>query len=402
MQASDVKPSPATQVDPQRFREGQRITWVSVAVNLILTTMQVIVGFLAHSMALVADAMHTLSDVVADAFVLWANRKGAEVPDAEHPYGHGRYETAASLVLGLLLIATGVGILISAGGRLQDLGELPPVGVAALWAALFTLLAKEGLFRYMLKVAERLRSPMLIANAWHARADALSSLVVAVGVGGALLGFTFADAVAAIVVGGMIIKAGVGFAWEAIRELIDTGLSAEKVAAIRKTLSETAGVVDLHELRTRRMAHQVLVDAHIRVNPRISVSEGHRIADMASRRVLKAHPAVLDVLVHVDAEDDSMPIHRADFPERRALEAHLCKLLGPQAPAFERCVLHYLGAKVDVEICFPAPLAPDTLNAIKEHLATHLEDDPWVRTVILHAKLHSAHHNGASPSINAP
>ncbi|MDP1652193.1 MAG: cation diffusion facilitator family transporter [Rhodocyclaceae bacterium] len=294
------------QTDPERFRDGQRITWVSVAVNVVLTAMQVVVGFLAHSMALVADAMHTLSDVVADAFVLWANRKGAEAADEEHPYGHGRYETAASLVLGLLLTATGIGILISAAGRLQNLGALPAVGVAAIWAAVATLVAKEGLFRYMLAVAERLRSPMLVANAWHARADALSSLVVAVGVGGALLGFPFADGVAAIVVGGMIIKTGFGFAWEAMRELIDTGLSAEDVAAIRATLAETPGVVDLHELRTRRMAHQVLVDVHVQVDGNITVAAGHEIGEQARSRVLAAHPEVLDVLIHLDPENDSL------------------------------------------------------------------------------------------------
>ena len=119
--------TPAGQVDPERFREGQRITWVSVGVNVVLTAMQVVVGLLAHSVSLIADAMHTLSDVIADAFVLYANRKGAEAADAEHPYGHGRIETAASLVLGLLLAATGSGILITAAGRLQDLGSLPPV-----------------------------------------------------------------------------------------------------------------------------------------------------------------------------------------------------------------------------------------------------------------------------------
>lgn len=302
---SRANPSPAAQVDPLRFREGQRITWVSVVVNVALTAMQIVVGFLAHSMALVADAMHTLSDVVADAFVLWANRKGAEVADDEHPYGHGRYETAASLVLGLLLTATGAGILISAAGRLQSLDSLPAVGIAAIWAALATLVAKEGLFRYMLKVAERLRSPMLIANAWHARADALSSLVVAAGVGGALLGFPIADSVAAIIVGAMIIKAGLGFAWEAIRELIDTGLPAAEVAAIRATLAATPGVIDLHELRTRRMAHQVLVDVHIQVDGRITVAEGHDIGEAARHRVLAAHPEVLDVLIHLDAENDA-------------------------------------------------------------------------------------------------
>lgn len=303
---AEINSLPPQQLDPERFRAGQRITWVSVAVNIVLTVMQVAVGFIANSMALVADAMHTLSDIIADGFVLWANRKGAEAADDEHPYGHGRYETAASLVLGLLLTITGAGILVSAAGRLQDLGSLPPVGVAAIWAALITLVGKEGLFRYMLGIAERLRSPMLIANAWHARADALSSLVVAAGVGGALLGFAFADAVAAIVVGGMIIKAGLGFAWEAMRELIDTGLPAEEVGAIRQTLATTPGVVDLHELRTRRMAHRVFVDVHVQVDGNITVREGHEIGELARKRVLAAHPEVLDVLIHLDPENDSM------------------------------------------------------------------------------------------------
>lgn len=301
-----TQPTNRGPVDPERFQAGQRITWVSVFVNVVLTIMQVIVGWLAHSLALISDAMHTLSDIVADAFVLWANRKGAQGADEKHPYGHGRFETAASLVLGLLLTVTGAGILVSAASRLQNLAALPPVGVAALWAALITLIGKEGLFRYMLKVAQRLRSPMLIANAWHARADALSSLVVAVGVGGALLGFPFADAVAAIIVGAMIVKAGLGFAWEAMQELIDTGLPAEEVAAIRQTLLDTPGVVDLHELRTRRMAHRVFVDVHLQVDGDISVREGHEIGEMARKRVLVAHPDVVEVLIHLDAENDSM------------------------------------------------------------------------------------------------
>jgi cation diffusion facilitator family transporter len=318
-----------------RFAEGQRITWISVGVNIVLTAMQIAVGLIAHSQSLIADAMHTLSDIVADAFVLVANRKGAEAADADHPYGHGRYETAASLVLGLLLAGTGAGILITAASRLQDLGSAPPVGVAAMWAALITLAAKEGLFRYMLVTAERLRSPMLVANAWHARADALSSLVVAAGIGGALLGFNFADAVAAIIVGAMIVKAGLKFTWDAIRELIDTGLSAEEVAAIRRTIAATPGVLSMHELRTRRMAHQVLVDAHVQVNPRISVSEGHRIAETARRRVLASHPEVLDVLVHVDAENDLMGNAAAGLPDRETLLDHLRQLLDANPPGFE-------------------------------------------------------------------
>jgi len=374
--------------DDERFAEGQRITRVSVAVNIVLTAMQLVVGFVAHSQSLIADAMHTLSDIVADGFVLFANRKGAEAADADHPYGHGRFETAASLVLGLLLAGTGAGILIAAAGRLQDIGSAPPVGVAAMWAAVFTLAAKEGLFRYMLATAERLRSPMLVANAWHARADALSSLVVAAGIAGALVGFTFADAVAAIIVGAMIVRAGFKFAWAAIRELIDTGLSAEEVEAIRHTIASTSGVLSMHELRTRRMAHQVLVDAHVQVNPRISVSEGHRVAESARQRVLESHPEVLDVLVHVDAENDLLGNAAIQLPERATLLAHLRELLGANPPEFEQTTLHYLGNRVEAEVFLPPGYADAAgIAAIRQRVEAALADDPWFGAIRLNQRV---------------
>jgi cation diffusion facilitator family transporter len=378
----------ASAQDAARFEEGQRITWVSVGVNIVLTAMQLVVGVIAHSQSLIADAMHTLSDIVADAFVLFANRKGAEAADADHPYGHGRFETAASLVLGLLLAGTGAGILVSAAGRLQDIGSAPPVGVAAMWAALVTLTAKEGLFRYMLAKAERLRSPMLVANAWHARADALSSLVVAAGIGGALLGFNFADAVAAIIVGAMIVRAGFQFAWTAIRELIDTGLSVEEVDAIRHTIADTPGVLSMHELRTRRMAHQVLVDAHVQVNPRISVSEGHRIAESARQRVLDSHAEVLDVLVHVDAENDLLANAAVALPDRAELLAHLRGLLDVDLPEFEKTTLHYLGTRVEAEVFLPAGHIDDAkLAAIRQRVADALANDPWFIAIRLNQRI---------------
>ncbi|PKO84534.1 MAG: cation-efflux pump [Betaproteobacteria bacterium HGW-Betaproteobacteria-11] len=369
----------------QRFAEGQRITWVSVGVNLVLTGMQIVVALLAHSQSLLADAMHTLTDIVSDGFVLFANRKGAEAADADHPYGHGRFETAASLVLGLLLAATGAGILISAAGRLSDLASLPPVGVAAMWAALITLATKEGLFRYMLVTAERLRSPMLVANAWHARADALSSLVVAAGIGGALLGFPFADAAAAIVVGAMIVRAGLRFAWNALQELIDTGLTTEEVAALRQTLAGTPGVLGLHDLRTRRMAHQVLVDAHVQVNPRISVSEGHRIGEIARKRVLEGHPEVLNVLVHVDAENDLFGNAASDLPARTALLSHLGTGLGLEPAEFDGTWLHYLGNRVEADI-FLSTMSTEAGqdDQLKHRVEQMLESDPWFSAIRIH------------------
>jgi hypothetical protein len=262
------------------------------------------------------------------------------------------------------------------------------VGVAAMWAAIFTLAAKEGLFRYMLAKAERLRSPMLVANAWHARADALSSLVVAAGIAGALIGFNFADAVAAIIVGAMIVRAGFTFAWTAIRELIDTGLSAEEVEAIRHTIASTSGVLSMHELRTRRMAHQVLVDAHVQVDPRISVSEGHRVAESARQRVLDLHPEVLDVLVHVDAENDLLGNAAVQLPEREVLLAHLQELLDANPPGLEQTTLHYLGNRVEAEVFLPAGFADEArLAAIKQHLNAALADDPWFTTVRLNQRV---------------
>jgi cation diffusion facilitator family transporter len=337
----------------------------------------------------VADGIHSASDLLADFFVLYANRRGSHPADPEHPYGHGRFETAASLVLGALLAGTGLVLLVSAGARLQNVEHLPDVQPLALWVALGTLAAKEGLFRYMLAVAERLRSPLLVANAWHARSDAASSLVVAAGIGGSLMGYRFLDLVAATVVGFLILRMGWKFGYEALRELIDTGLEKETVDAIRDTLLTTPGVIDLHELRTRRMAHQALVDAHIRVDPRISVSEGHRIAENARYQVLKSLPDVLDVLVHVDAEDDSQPESRsASLPGRTELTDELARLLGPGVTQAQKPLLHYIGNRVEAEVflshthCFER----ERLSELNMRLRTALTDHPHFRAIAIHCR----------------
>jgi len=194
---------------------------------------------------------------------------------------------------------------------------------------------------------------MLIANAWHARSDAASSLVVAVGIGGNLMGFIFADSVAAIIVGFMIVRMGIVFAWDAFQELIDAGLTIEEVDSIRQTLIDTPGVRSLHELRTRRMAHRALADAHILVDPRISVSEGHSIAERARARVLGSHPAVANMLVHVDPEDDDEhDVNAQRLLGRDELMAHLTPLI-EDLPKPERVLFHYLGGKVEAEVFLP-------------------------------------------------
>ncbi|NLR75261.1 cation diffusion facilitator family transporter [Leeia aquatica] len=341
--------SVAEHLDPafqaERQRAASRSTWVSVWINLGLTVVQVVVGLLARSQALVADGLHSLSDLVADFVVLLANRHSHQAPDHDHHYGHARYETVASLWLGLLLLLVGLGMLWRAGERLTSGSPLPAVHIAALWTALATLLAKELLFRYLLRVAERVRSSMLVANAWHARSDAASSLVVAAGIGGNLLGYHALDSLAAALVGFMVAHMGWKFSWQAIRELTDAAPEETVVADIRATLASTSGVCDVHELRVRKMGDLVLVDAHLLVSPVISVSEGHRIAEQARQRVLEQHLA-LDALIHIDPEEDQIA-RNSTAPSREQLLPALASLFDPPLQS-EQVVLHYLQGSVDV------------------------------------------------------
>lgn len=343
---------------PVRFAAARKSTWVSIFINLFLTLLQVFAGFFGKSQSLMADGLHSLSDLVADILVLFANRHGNRHADANHPYGHARIETAASLILGLSLAGVGAALLISAGLRLQHPEQVQAVHPFTFWVALIALAAKEAMFRYMLAVAQRVRSQMLVANAWHARSDAASSLVVMVGIGGNLLGYTFLDLVAAAVVGGMIAHMGGKFALEALTELVDTGLDEVEVEAIRNTLLATPGVRSLHELRTRKMADNALVDAHIIVDPKISVSEGHYIAESARIAVLKQHH-VLDVMVHIDPEDDALAKPNIHLPSREVLLKHLAERLGETELPITRGLLHYLDGKIDAELFLDASYCQD-------------------------------------------
>lgn len=303
----DLEPRDDPEQDtPERHQVAQRSTLVSVAVNLVLTTVQVAVGVIAHSQALIADGIHSLSDLIADFVVLLANRHSHKEADEDHHYGHQRYETAASLVLGMLLLTVGVGMLWSAVHKLSNPDSIPKVQTMALYVALGALASKELLFRYMLAAAERVRSSMLVANAWHARSDAASSLVVALGIVGNLAGFPLLDPVAALIVGFMVSKMGWEFGWEALHDLMDRSASQDQIEEISTLIRQTPGVQGLHDLRTRKMGDMILVDAHLEVDGSLTVQEGHDIAVQARQRVMQALP-VLDVLTHLDPVEPALP-----------------------------------------------------------------------------------------------
>lgn len=284
---------------PERNAAAKRSTLVSVVVNIVLSVLQVVVGIFSASQALIADGIHSLSDLMSDLVVLLANAKSIKAADDDHQYGHLRYENAAAFLLGLLLLAVSVGMLWSAVVKLQEPEHIPEVHVVALWVAVGTLVAKEALFRYMLSVALQIRSGMLIANAWHARSDAASSFVVAVGIIGNLMGYPLLDPIAALIVGLMIGRMGWKFAWEAMGDLMDRAISPEEYDAIHQTIRETPGVLGLHDMRTRRVGDLIIVDVHLELDAKLTVLEGHQIAHEASQRVLHRHP-VLNVMTHVD------------------------------------------------------------------------------------------------------
>ncbi len=298
--AMDLTPQDDPEQDtPERHAVARRSTLVSVVVNLVLTTVQVLVGVLAHSQALIADGIHSLSDLVSDFVVLLANRHSRKEADEDHHYGHHRYETAASLVLGGLLLSVGVGMLWSAVLKLGDPELIPQVKPVALYVALVALVSKELLFRYMLAAAERVRSSMLVANAWHARSDAASSLMVSLGIIGNLMGYPLLDPVAALIVGFLVTKMGWEFGWDALNDLMDRSVSEDQIEQIREILHETPGVQGVHDLRTRKMGDMIMVDAHLEVDGELSVREGHDIASTARQRVMSQLP-VLDVMTHLD------------------------------------------------------------------------------------------------------
>lgn len=284
----------------ERHRVARRSTLVSVLVNVVLTLVQLWIGLQTRSQALVADAIHSLSDLMSDFIVLLANRHSHKAADAGHPYGHQRFETASSLALGLLLIGVGIGMIWRVIPALTP-GDAPATVLdpMALYVALFTLACKEGLFRYLLAQAHKVHSSMLVANAWHSRSDAASSLVVALGIAGNMAGYAMLDAVAALIVGLLIVRMGAQFAWNALNDLMDRAASLDHLQRIQAALNDTPDLLGWHDLRTRRMGDLIQVDVHLEVDGDWTVARAHEIALMARQRIMASAP-VLDVMTHLD------------------------------------------------------------------------------------------------------
>lgn len=341
----------------------RRVALVGMSVNIFLVIAQVIGGIITASQALIADAMHTLSDLVGDIVVLVAAHHAGKAADANHPYGHGRIETLATVILGLLLSGVAVVILMQAWERLFG-GE--PLVTPDAWAMAFALLAiigKEGLYHYTVHVAKRIHSPMLKASAWHHRSDAISSVLVLLAIAGAQLGFAWLDATAAMIVAAMIFYMAIQLILESTSELVDTGLEPQEVQDIHDFICAINGVENVHLLRTRRMGGRVLADVHLQVDGRISVSEGHHIGETVMYRLRKQFPSISDVVVHIDPEDDETAHPCKNLPSRAELREKLQAI--PSTAPFWSYVhdltLHYIDGKISIDLILNGIPAQETL-----------------------------------------
>jgi cation diffusion facilitator family transporter len=349
--------------NPEYYSEIRRLTLIGGVLDLFLGFVKVLVGYIGNSQALIADGIHSLSDLITDILVLVATKHSAQAADEGHPYGHDRIQTLVSLALAGSLGIIAIVIAWDAVIRIVSPESLLLPGFWPLAVAAISVVSKEGYFQYVVRHPSAATSRMLYANAWHSRSDALSSLAVIVGVGGVLAGFAWADAFAAIVVAGLLLVVAYRIGREGAEELIDSAASPILNTNMRKTILSIEGVRDSHELRTRRMADKVLADVHIRVDPLISVSEGHRIGDEVMDALKTRFPEVGDVVVHIDPEDDIVGDVYSKLPMRSVIVAEINTNLHKLQNDFDarfslqpkNIVVHYLDDGCQIEIWMTMP-----------------------------------------------
>ncbi|MEY8263237.1 MAG: cation diffusion facilitator family transporter [Bermanella sp.] len=336
----------------------KNITIVGAVVNVVLSVLKIVFGWLGQSQALIADGIHSFSDLLTDMLVFFAADQAAQEADEKHPYGHARFETLATVILGaILVLVAGTIVWNAASGVFAEQTSISPSWVVLL-VAVVSIVAKEVLFRLTMRVAEQTKSPLLKANAWHHRSDAISSLIVLVGVGLEMMGYAYFDAIAALVVGLMVAKIGLSLMSDASKELVDTALEPDLVKHVKEVILGVAGVRELHFLRTRQMGGSALIDVHILVEPKISVSEGHIISEKVRVALVSELENLSEVMVHIDPEDDEIYSPSLDLPLRDELLKMLDAAWGelPEKSQVQNINLHYLDGKVLLEIELPLSL----------------------------------------------
>ena len=364
----------------KRSKESQKVTIVGASIDLFLSIIKIVLGYIGQSSALIADGIHSFSDLLTDWVTWYASKLSGDAPDDDHPYGHERFETVATLGISIFLAIVGTIIIFDGFERFSNPNELQ-YGNWLIAAAALSILSKEGLYWYTLKVSKIIKSDLLRANAWHHRTDALSSIVVVIGIIGAVNGYSFLDSVAAMIVGVLIIYIGWQLGFEATKELVDTSIDQEDIKALRLALSEIKGVKSVHTLRTRKVGHKKSADVHVQVNPFLSVSEGHIISVSVERVAKECIEELDDVTVHIDPENDEEKEDAPykDLPERAQALKIISQSLKLENLNFEieKTQLHYLDGEILVDFYLSIDyLKNKTTGQIQSEFSSALEKLP--------------------------
>ena len=295
-----------------RGKEIRRITVVGAIVNIILTIFKIIAGALGRSAAMVADGIHSLSDLLSDIVVLVFTHISSKGKDKNHSFGHGKFETLATLIVSVILVA--VGAKLMADGVASIIGvmngnSIPLPGSIALWAAIGSIIIKEILYHATIRTARRTNSPVVLANAWHHRSDALSSIGALAGIAGAMIlgeKWTILDPIASCCISIAIIVVAVKMSLPSLAELLETSLPEEIEKDIISIANSVQGVENIHELKTRRNGISYIIDAHIVVDPHISVTEAHNIATEVENALREKYGNETQINIHIEPDQDSL------------------------------------------------------------------------------------------------
>ncbi len=302
-------------VRDQNYQSAKRVTLIGTVADATLTLAKLVIGILGNSAALVAEGLHSAADLLFDLVVLVGMHMARKEADEDHPYGHGKYEGLATLILALILLSVALGIVWDAAGRIQSHSLEAPAAIT-LWVALGSMIIKEFLYQYTVRVGRQIGSKIIVANAWHHRSDAIASFAALIGIAGAIMGWPIFDPIAAIGVAFFVGKVGVEIAIDSLKELTDASTAIDKEIhdAIQRLINEHSEVQSAHLVKARKMGPDIMVDVHIVVDPFLSVSEGHQIADEVEKTLIRQIPDVTSVMVHVDVHDDMAS--ESDMTER--------------------------------------------------------------------------------------
>lgn len=285
--------------DETRYKIGMKVSKVTIVWNVILSIAKIIAGIIGKSNAMLADGVHTLSDIISTIVVMLGIRMAKKPADEDHPYGHEKIEPVMAKILAILLLAVAFGIGYN-GIKLIVNRSVSEPGMIAIYAAVSSIAVKEWMYWYTIKASQKIESPALCADAWHHRSDVFSSVGTLIGIAGAKLGCPILDPIAALIVCIFIVKVGINIYLQAVKQLIDTSASPEVICQIQEIVLKTEGVISLEVLKTRMHANKIYVDIEIGVNSNLSLKEAHSIAENVHDNVEKYNEKVKHCTVHVN------------------------------------------------------------------------------------------------------